>query len=162
MSDSLRLLLLVLAGTGGACALAGLIFLSIRTIGYRLTPTHLKVTWMGVPVRRVRLDDIRHIGNKPAFWAERWVSAPFDQGRLLVIRRKRGWFKNFVITPARPYEFRFSMFQAIKALTGETLRATGWESLDSTQGAALTGGASESPDSHARFPSVQPSAHNAK
>jgi len=130
MSDSLRLLLLVLAGTGGACALAGLIFLSIRTIGYRLTPTHLKVTWMGVPVRRVRLDNIRHIGNKPVFWAERWASAPFDQGRLLVIRRKRGLLRNFVVTPERPYELRFSLYQAIKALTGHSLRETEWPRSD--------------------------------
>jgi hypothetical protein len=127
MSDSARLVLWILAGAGGTCALAGIIFLSIRAIGYRLTPTHLKVTWFGIPVRRVRLDNIRHIGNKPVTWAERWGSAPFDPGRLLVIRRKRGLFKNLVITPARPYEFRFSMFQAIKALTGESLRATDWE-----------------------------------
>jgi hypothetical protein len=130
MSDSARLVLWILAGAGGVCALAGLIFLSIRAIGYRLTATHLKVTWFGVPVRRVRLDNIRHIGNKPVAWAERWASAPFDPGRLLVIRRKRGLFKNLVITPARPYEFRFSMFQAIKALTGESLRATEWETPD--------------------------------
>jgi len=127
MSDSARLVLWILAGAGGTCALTGLVFLSIRAIGYRLSPTHLKVTWFGIPVRRVRLDNIRHIGNKPVAWAERWGSAPLDPGRLLVIRRKRGLFKNFVITPARPYEFRFSMFQAIKALTGESLRATEWE-----------------------------------
>jgi hypothetical protein len=127
MSSSTLMVLWILGGVGGTCALVGLIFLSIRSITYRLTATHLKVTWFGVPLRRVRLDDIRHIGNKPVFLAESWASAPFTLGRLLVIRRKRGLFRNFVITPVRPYEFRFRMFQAIKALTGESLRATEWE-----------------------------------
>ena len=127
MSDSARVVLWILSGAGAVCAVVGLIYLSIRAIDYQVTMTHLKVKWLGVPVRRIRLDDIRHIGNKPVFLAERWASAPFDPGRLLVIRRRRGLFRNFVITPARPYEFRFRMFQAIKALTGESLRATEWE-----------------------------------
>jgi len=126
MSDNTQLFLWALAGMVGIIALAGLVMLVIRSIRYRVTTTHLKVTLLGVPVRRVRLDDIRHIGNKPVRWAERWASAPFDVGRLLVVRRKRGLFKNFVITPSRPYVFRFALFQAIKALTGESLRETEW------------------------------------
>lgn len=119
----------------GICALVGLVFLAIRSIRYHVTARHLKVSFLGVPVRWVRLDDIRHIGNKPVFWAERWASAPFDLGRLLVIRRKRGLFKNFVITPARPYELRFSLYQAIKALTGESLRETEWRAPEVPPGA---------------------------
>jgi hypothetical protein len=162
MSDMLVLVVWVLAGAGGASALAGLIYLSIRAIGYRLTPTHLQVTWLGVPVRRVRLDDIRHIGNKPVIWAERWSCAPFDPGRLLVLRRRRGWFKNFVITPERPYEFRFTMFRAIEALTGESLRATGWKSPDSAGGAPSAAGALGKSASPAGFPSAESPAQEAK
>ena len=126
MSDNTRLLFWALVGMAGLVVLAGLVLLVIRSIRYRVTVTHLKVYLLGIPIRRVRLDDIRHIGNKPVRWAERWASAPFDVGRLLVVRRKRGLFKNFVITPSRPYEFRFSLYQAIKSLTGESLKETEW------------------------------------
>ena len=136
MSDNTRFLFWALAGMAGMIALAGLSMLVIRSIRYRVTKTHLKVILLGVPIRRVRLDNIRHIGNKPVRWAERWASAPFDVGRLLVVRRKRGLFKNFVITPSRPYEFRFALFQAIKALTGEALRETEWRTPEPQAGGA--------------------------
>src|SRR5262245_66359602 len=78
MSDNMRLFLWVLAGLTCAGAFAGLLFLAIRSIHYRVTSTHLKVRFLGVTVRRVRLDNIRHIGNKPAFWAEPWARGRLD------------------------------------------------------------------------------------
>ena len=94
---------------------AGLLFWSAMSIRYRISATHLQVTLFGVPVRSVRLRDIKHIGHRPVFWAERWPSTLFESRRMLVIRRRRGLFRNLVITPQYPFEFKASLEQARNA-----------------------------------------------
>jgi len=96
----LKLLLTVL----GVFVTAGLLLLSALTFRYRVTPAHLQIFWLGLPVRQLRLEDIKRIGTRPVFWAERWPNS-WDRGRMLVIRRHTGWFRNFVITPNFPFEF---------------------------------------------------------
>jgi hypothetical protein len=96
-------------------ASAGLLLCSAFTIGYHITPTHLKITWLGLPVRRIRLDDIKRIGTRPVIWAERWPNTLRNNGRLLVIRRRSGWLRSLVITPEYPFEFRNELEQARKA-----------------------------------------------
>jgi hypothetical protein len=102
----------------GVLATAGLLLLSASALTYHVTATHLKVTWLGVPVRRLRLEDIKRVGPRPVVWAERWPNC-FDRGRMLVIRRHTGLFRNFVITPKFPFEFRNSIELARKALMDE-------------------------------------------
>ena len=91
---------------------AGLLLWSAASIRYRVTATHLQVFWLGLPVRWVRLRDIKHIGNRPVFWAERWPNTLWDSRRMLVIRRRHGLFKNLVITPKYPFEFKTTLEQA--------------------------------------------------
>ena len=93
-------------------ASAGLVLWSASSIRYHVTSTHLKITWLGVPVRRIRLDDIKRVGTRPAVWAERWPSTLRNNGRLLVIRRRSGWLRSLVITPKYPFEFRNELEQA--------------------------------------------------
>ena len=95
---------------------AGLLLWSAATIRYRVTPTHLRVAWLGLPVRWLRLQDIQHIGHRPVFWAERWPNTLFDSRRMLVIRRRRGLFRHLIITPQYPFEFKASLQQACQAL----------------------------------------------
>jgi hypothetical protein len=90
----------------GLLVVTALALLSITTIKYHVTAKHLKVTWLGVPVRHIRLDDIRHITTKPVFWAERWYNTFVVKNRMLVIRRRSGLCKNFIITPKSPFVFR--------------------------------------------------------
>ena len=48
-------------------------------------------------VRRVRYDDIEEVSPGRAFWNEHWTNIwPW---RYLTLRRKSGWFRNFVINP---------------------------------------------------------------
>ena len=107
----------------GVVALAGLFLLSALSIRYHLTDTHLKVTWLGLPVRRLRLEDIKRVGARPVLWAERWPNS-WDRGRLLVVRRRTGWVRNFVITPEHPFEFRRRLEQACRARLGLPLEET--------------------------------------
>ena len=96
-------------------ASAGLLLCSAFTIRYHVTPTHLKITWLGLPIRRIRLGDIKRVGTRPVVWAERWPSTLRNNGRLLVIRRRSGWLRSLVITPKYPFEFRNELEQACKA-----------------------------------------------
>src|ERR1051325_11629641 len=94
---------------------AGLLLWSAKGIRYRVTVTHLQVTWLGMPLRWLRLRDIKHIGSRPVFWAERWPNTLFDGRRMLVIHRRRGLFKHFIITPQYPFEFKATLEKARNA-----------------------------------------------
>lgn len=96
-------------------ALPALVILGIR---YRITPRHLVVTWLGVPVRWVRLDKIRSVGTTPVWWAERWPNTLRWRGRYLVVR-KNGWlFHHMIITPSHPFVFRAELLRARDAFLG--------------------------------------------
>ena len=99
-------------------ASAGLLLWSAFTIRYHITPTHLKITWLGLTVRRLRLDDIKRVGTRPVVGAERWPNTLHNNGRLLVIRRRSGWLRSLVITPKYPFEFRNELELARKTTTG--------------------------------------------
>lgn len=107
----------VIVGVPLVMALPALAILGIK---YRITPRHLVVTWLGVPVRWVRLDKIRSVGTTPVRWAERWPNALQWRGRYLVVR-KSGWlFQHMIITPRNPFVFRAELLRARDALVGAT------------------------------------------
>jgi hypothetical protein len=113
----------ILLMVAGVMAAAGLLVWSAASIRYHITSTHLKISWLGLPVRRLRLDDIKRIGARPVVWAERWPNC-WDRGRMLILRRHTGLFRNFVITPRFPYEFRNSLEQARKAFPGSPVESS--------------------------------------
>jgi hypothetical protein len=109
MSDFQRQLLLVSLSVFAA---TGFLIWSVTTIRYHITATKLKVTWLGLPVRWIPLETIKHIGTRPELWTERWPNVLFDNGRTLVIRRRNGLFRSFLITPKYPFQFKASLEQA--------------------------------------------------
>lgn len=113
-------LIQILLFTLGIFAAAGLLLWSATTIRYRVTERYLRISWLGVPLRWVRLANIKRVGNRPVFWAERWPSALFDSRRMLVIRRRRALFRNLVITPQYPFEFKAALERALKAQAGNS------------------------------------------
>lgn len=115
----LQILFVSLAVVVGTCFLV----FSVAAIRYQITARHLRVTWLGVPVRWIRLEDIRHIGTRPVAWAERWPNVLFQTGRTLVIRRRRGLCKNLLITPPYPFEFKATLEQARENLVKEKEKA---------------------------------------
>jgi hypothetical protein len=107
-----ELWLKIIAALVGVPLLVAIPALIILGFSYRITERHLVVRWLGMPVRRVRLETIRSIGTTPVWWAERWPCALKWQGRYLVVR-KRGWlFNNMVITPKNPFVFRAEVYRA--------------------------------------------------
>ncbi|MBI5386856.1 MAG: hypothetical protein HZA90_19460 [Verrucomicrobia bacterium] len=95
-----------------------MLFLLTR-IGYRISHKHLKVTLLGIPVRRVRLDNIRNIHTHYVRFGEKWYNhlfLKFDQ--VLVIQKRRGLIKDFVITPEQRYVFKAELDRAIRNYMG--------------------------------------------
>ncbi len=97
---------LILVGTWVGAWLFAIVLLlaAVFSVNYRLNETHLMITVLGIPVRRIRIRDIRHMGTEPKIWAERWYNTLLPSSRRLVIRRKRGLvFRTLIITPKNPY-----------------------------------------------------------
>ncbi len=76
---------------------------AVATLRYRITDTAVEVLIFGCCVRRIRLDDIEEVHRGGAFWNEHWTN--FKLWNTVTLRRKSGWFRNFVITPDKPTEF---------------------------------------------------------
>jgi hypothetical protein len=106
---------------GGAFLLMGLIFWLRTQLRYRITDKHLKVLLFGLPLRRVRLTNIEHVGKRRTGWGEHWWNTWRPFRRKLVIRRRRGLFKDFIITPPFRYEFKTELERAIESATGSKI-----------------------------------------
>ena len=104
---------MILAGCFGAVVV---LMLSLVTIRYRITRRFLKITWLGLPVRLMRLTNIAHIGFTPVFWAEKWPNTFKPGNRRLVIQKRSGLFKHLVITPRNHFVFKAEMDKAMKEL----------------------------------------------
>ena len=98
----------------GAVGLAGMLGALASRLRYALTERHLKVTLFGLCLRRIRLADIDGVSKRRAHWAERWHNTLKPSHRVLVVRRKRGWLKDFIITPRNRYVFKAELERALE------------------------------------------------
>ena len=87
---------------------------AVATLRYRITDRAVEVLILGWCVRRIRLDDIEHVYRGGAFWNEHWTN--FKLWNCVTLRRKSGWFRNFVITPDNPTEFIAGLAQKLEDL----------------------------------------------
>lgn len=95
-------------------------------IRYRITARHLQIRLFGIPIRRVRLDNIRYVGTARVVFAEKWPNGWFpSHHRFLVIRKRRGLIKNFIITPHQRYVFKAEIDRARQALGLDETRPPG-------------------------------------
>lgn len=102
------------------CALALLVGMLaavalMTRIRYRVGSRHVKVLLFGICIRRLALGNIESVSKRPGSGlAERWHSTMRPKHRLLVLRKKRGLFKNFIITPKNRYVFRTDVERALR------------------------------------------------
>src|SRR6266566_511520 len=123
--------LMMLACFGGC---AGLVILLALRLRYRITERHLKVTLFGVCLRRIHLSDIERVSKRPVNRAEKWHNTLRPAHRVLVIRRRHGWFRDFVITPKNRYVFKSELEQAMTKLPASIDRRTSDSKLDASCG----------------------------
>ena len=98
--------------------LAGFIAITIalslcREINYRITSGYLEIRLFGIRLRRLALADIRYISKHRSYWGEVWWNTLWPSKRILVIRRRSGWCKNFIITPENRYVFKAELKRAM-------------------------------------------------
>lgn len=94
-----------------------------RNLRYQIGRTSLRVLLGSVTVRRIDLSDIERV-DKPRRelrWreTENWRNTFDDSRRLLVVHRRTGWWRKFVITPKHRYEFRRQLRAAVAEARGE-------------------------------------------
>ena len=80
---------------------------------YHIRDDRLEVTWMGICVRRIRIQEIESISKRRKFAGENWANTWRPRHRILVIRKRSGMRRDFVITPRYRYEFRTQLESAM-------------------------------------------------
>jgi hypothetical protein len=101
----------------------------VGRIRYRIGSRHLKVVLFGLVLRRVNLLNIESISKRRTEGlTEHWWSTIRPKHRVLVIRRRRGLCRNFVITPRNRYIFRADLERAISRAGGNVDPAAGEQS----------------------------------
>lgn len=103
-----------------ALGLLLLVFFAIwlmTQIRYRITPQRLQVTLFSLGLRSVKLADIESISKRKGNGlAEFWINTTKPKHRVLVIRRSRGLFRNFIISPRNRYVVRSHLEKGMAAL----------------------------------------------
>lgn len=117
MSLSLENYDLVQIAVFSALGLLLLVFFAVwlmTRIRYRITPDRLQVTLFGLPVRQMPLTDIESIGKRrTGGWSELWYNTTRPSHRRLIIRRSRGLFRSWCISPRNRYVFKADLERAI-------------------------------------------------
>ncbi len=99
--------------------------LARRQLEYHIGRTSLRVRLGRLTLRRIDFSDIARV-SKPrrdfSWWtSENWRTVFRGSHRMLMIERRSGLFRRFVITPRHRYEFREKLRAAIAASTGTAL-----------------------------------------
>lgn len=103
-----------LVGAGVVVVFVAVLMGGIATLRYRITGRDVEVLIFGWCVRRIRLKDIEYVRRGSVFWNEHWTN--FKIWNSVTLRRKSGWVRNFVITPANPTGFIAELAQKLENL----------------------------------------------
>ena len=113
----MKIAALVALGCVLVCGLGIALLLRVR---YTITDKHLQVTLFGLRLRRIRLSDIDRVSKRQSGPAEKWHNTLKSSHRILVIRRRRGLLKEFIITPKNRYAFKAELERAMARLSPAT------------------------------------------
>ena len=111
------------------CALGALIVAFIcawliTRIRYRVGSRHVKVLLFGVCIRRFPIASIESVSKRRGTGlAEHWWSTMQPKHRMLVLRRRRGICRNFIITPKNRYVFKTDVERALRRINGDSAAA---------------------------------------
>jgi len=90
-----------------------LLALSIVTVRYHITARFLVITWLGIPIRWLRLKNISQVTVHRVFWAEKWFNSLNPRNRYLLIHKKFGiLFRHLAITPRNHLIFKADLERA--------------------------------------------------
>jgi hypothetical protein len=75
-----------------------------RGMTFTVDTGHLRVRVYGYTARKVALSDIEWAAQDWCFWNEHYTNT-VNPKKLVLLRRRTDWFKNFVISPPSPPDF---------------------------------------------------------
>lgn len=81
-------------------ALIVLVVWSVTRIRYAIDEQYVRVKLFGATLRKIALTDIEFADTKCPLWNEHWCNTFFAWSRSVRLRRKTGFARNFIITPA--------------------------------------------------------------
>jgi hypothetical protein len=84
--------------------LAGLLHAIFVGMSFTIDATHVRVRFYGWAARQVALADVEFAAQDWAFWNEHWTNTVSTR-RLVLLRRRSGLFRNFLISPPDPAAF---------------------------------------------------------
>lgn len=101
-----------------------LVFWVVNKFYYRITRTHVEVRLFGICLRKIDLTDIKRITKNPEGMCEQWANTVFNyHKRKLILVRRSGMLKNFLITPRHRYTFKAELKRMIARRWEELLGA---------------------------------------
>ncbi len=71
---------------------------------FTIDEAHVRVRFYGCTARKVALGDIEWAAHDWVCWNEHWTNT-VNSKRMVLLRRRTGWFKSFLISPPSPQEF---------------------------------------------------------
>ena len=71
---------------------------------FTIDDVHVRVRVYGLTARKVALSDIEWAAQDWVFWNEHWTNT-LNPRRMVLLRRRSGVFKNFLISPPLPPDF---------------------------------------------------------
>lgn len=108
-------------GAGFVLVLVVLLWLRGR-VDYAIGRTSLRITLLGLTLRRIPFADIRRVGTpkRESNWlrTESWANSWDVSHRGLVVHRLSGLRRRLLLTPTHRYTFRHELRQAIARATG--------------------------------------------
>ncbi len=72
----------------------------VHRIRYSIDDDAVRVRLGKVTLRKIAIADIEFADTAAPCWNEHWCNTFFAKGRVVRLRRKTGWFRNFIVTPA--------------------------------------------------------------
>ena len=89
----------------GSFVFAGLLLHAIFWgMTFTVDEAYTRVRVYGWTVRKIAHSDVEWAAHDWVFWNEHWTNTA-NPKRMVLLRRRTGWFKNFVISPPVPQEF---------------------------------------------------------
>jgi hypothetical protein len=82
----------------GLLLLAGLVHAIFFRMTFTVDASHVRVRVYGWTVRKVALPDVAYAVQDWAIWNEHWTNT-LSLRRLVLLRRRTGLFRNFLISP---------------------------------------------------------------
>lgn len=71
---------------------------------FTVDDTYMRVRFYGFSARKIALNDIEFAAQDWVFWNEHWTNT-VNPKKMVLLRRRTGLFKNFLISPPSPQDF---------------------------------------------------------